>query len=71
MIALLSAAWLVVFFIIRAGKIVRYISEAVMGGFVSGICCTIILMQAPKLFGGSAGIGEAPELIRHLIGQLP
>ena len=71
MIALLSAAWLVVFFIIRAGKIVRYISEAVMGGFVSGICCTIILMQIPKLFGGSSGIGEAPELIKHLLEQLP
>ena len=71
MIALLSAAWLEVFFIIRAGKIVRYISEAVMGGFVSGICCTIILMQIPKLFGGSSGIGEAPELIKHLLEQLP
>ncbi len=71
MIALLSAAWLVVFFIIRAGKIVRYISEAVMGGFVSGICCTIILMQIPKLFGGSSGIGEAPELIKHLLEQVP
>ena len=71
MIALLSAAWLVVFFIIRAGKIVRYISEAVMGGFVSGICCTIILMQIPKLFGGTSGIGEAPELIKHLLEQLP
>lgn len=71
MIALLASVWLLLFSVLRAGRIVRYISEAVMGGFVSGICCTIILMQVPKLFGGSPGIGEAPELIRHIIEQLP
>lgn len=71
MIALLAAGWLLLFRLFKAGRMVRYISEAVMGGFVSGICCTIILMQVPKLFGGSPGIGEVPELIRHLIGQLP
>lgn len=37
-----------------------------MGGFISGICCTIILMQLPKLMGGTAGTGELPELVRHL-----
>lgn len=71
LLAFMAACWLLLFFLVKAGRIVQYISEPVMGGFVSGICCTIILMQAPKLFGGSAGIGEAPELIRHLIGQLP
>ncbi len=71
LLALLVAGWLLLFFVVRAGKIVRYISESVMGGFVSGICCTIILMQAAKLFGGSAGIGEAPELLKHLVEQLP
>ena len=71
LIALLVSGWLLLFFIFRAGRIVRYISEPVMGGFVSGICCTIILMQVPKLFGGSAGIGEAPELIKHIICELP
>ncbi len=70
LIAFFVACWLLLFFVIKAGKVVQYISEPVMGGFVSGICCTIILMQVPKLFGGSAGVGEAPELIRHLIGQL-
>lgn len=71
LIALFVSGWLLLFFIFRAGRIVRYISEPVMGGFVSGICCTIILMQVPKLFGGSAGIGEAPELIKHIIRELP
>ena len=71
MIALFTAFWLLLFCFLRAGRIVQYISEPVMAGFVSGICCTIILMQIPKLFGGQPGSGEAPELIRHLIEQLP
>ncbi|MBQ9461443.1 MAG: SulP family inorganic anion transporter [Clostridia bacterium] len=70
LIALFVSGWLLIFFIFKAGRIVRYISEPVMGGFVSGICCTIILMQIPKLFGGAAGIGEAPELIEHIISEL-
>lgn len=67
--AFLVACWLLIFYFIRAGKIVQYISSPVMGGFVSGICCTIILMQIPKLFGGTAGTGEAPELVKHIVGQ--
>ena len=70
MLTLLVAIWLLVFSFLKAGRIVRYISSSVMGGFVTGICCTIILMQVPKLFGGSAGSGEAPELIIHIISQL-
>ncbi len=69
MITLLVSIWLLIFYIFKAGRIVRYISESVMAGFVTGICCTIILMQIPKLFGGSPGTGEAPELIAHIIGQ--
>lgn len=42
----------------KAGKLVNYISAPVMGGFITGICTTIILMQLPKLLGGSAGTGE-------------
>ncbi len=70
LMALLVSCWLLLFYLIKAGRIVQYISESVMGGFVSGICCTIILMQIPKLYGGTSGIGEAPELIGHMISQL-
>ena len=69
MISFFTACWLMLFFLIKAGRAVQYISEPVMGGFISGICCTIILMQVPKLFGGSAGVGEAPELIKHIADQ--
>lgn len=68
-IAFFVAGWLMLFYLLKAGRVVKYISSPVMGGFVTGICCTIILMQTPKLFGGKAGMGEAPELILHIIEQ--
>ena len=37
-----------------------------MGGFITGICTTIILMQVPKLMGGTAGTGELSELAEHI-----
>lgn len=69
-ITLVVAAWLLVFSLIKAGRIVNYISTPVMGGFISGIGITIILMQVPKLFGGTAGTGELIELILHITDQL-
>lgn len=50
----------------HAGKLVNYISAPVMGGFITGICSTIILMQVPKLMGGTAGTGELLELLEHI-----
>ena len=41
-----------------------------MGGFISGIGITIILMQVPKLFGGAAGTGELIALLLHIADQL-
>ena len=52
------ALWLLAFYFMKAGKLVNYISAPVMGGFITGICTTIILMQVPKLMGGNAGTGE-------------
>lgn len=69
-ITMVSAAWLLCFYIFRAGRIVNYISTPVMGGFISGIGVTIILMQVCKLFGGNAGTGELFELVIHIGGEL-
>lgn len=69
-ITLVVAVWLLIFSLIKAGRIVNYISTPVMGGFISGIGITIILMQVPKLFGGAAGTGELIELILHITDQL-
>lgn len=63
------AVWLLVFSLLGAGKLVNYISAPVMGGFITGICTTIILMQAPKLLGGSAGTGELPGIALAFMGK--
>ena len=70
LLSFLTAAWFLVFYVIRAGRVLRYISTPVMGGFISGVGFTIILMQIPKLFGGSAGVGEIFPLLGHLAEQL-
>ena len=67
MITILVAIWLLLLFLLSANRLLRFISQPVMGGFITGIGITIILMQIPKLFGGTAGSGEAPELIRHIL----
>ena len=69
-ITLVTACWLLVFYFIKAGRLVNYISTPVMGGFISGIGCTIILMQIPKLFGGSPGTGELFILLINIWEQL-
>lgn len=69
-ITLCTALWLLLFSFFRAGKLVNYISTPVMGGFITGICCEIILMQAPKIFGGTSGTGELFELLEHLFGAI-
>lgn len=65
-----TAVWLLAFYFMKAGKLVNYISAPVMGGFITGICSTIILMQIPKLLGGTAGTGELFELLEHLFSCL-
>lgn len=62
--------WLLLFFFFKAGRAVKYISVPVMGGFITGICLEIIMMQLPKLFGGTPGTGELPELIIHIFKEL-
>ena len=52
-LTLYVALWLAVFALVRADRAVDYISEPVMGGFISGVCCEIILMQVPKLLGSA------------------
>lgn len=67
MIALFTGLWLLVFYYLKAGRMVDYISTPVMGGFISGIAVTIILMQIPKILGGTSGSGELLELLEHMI----
>lgn len=70
LVSLLVALWFLIFYVLRAGRVVKYISTPVMGGFISGVGLTIILMQVPKLFGGGAGTGELIPLVEHLTGEM-
>lgn len=62
-IAFLTGMWLLLFYAIKAGRIVGFISAPVMGGFISGISVTIIMMQIPKIMGAKATHGELFELL--------
>ena len=57
--ALFTGLWLLLFYFLKAGKIVDFISTPVMGGFISGIGIEIILMQIPKILGGKAHYGRS------------
>lgn len=70
MVALFTGLWLLVFYFLRADRIVEFISTPVMGGFISGIAVTIILMQVPKLMGSTPGRGEVLELSKHIYHSL-
>ena len=69
LMAIFTGMWFMVFFVAKAGRVVKYISTPVMGGFISGIGLTIILMQIPKLFGGAPGTGELTDLVPHIVSQ--
>ena len=66
-ITCITSLWLLLFYIFSANKILKFISQPVMGGFITGIGVTIIMMQVPKLFGGDAGTGELVELLIHAL----
>ena len=53
-ITVVTALWLLLFALLKADRLTRFVSSPVMGGFISGIGIEIILMQSPKLFGGNA-----------------
>lgn len=69
-VALMTGLWLLLFSVLRAGKILSYISIPVMGGFISGIAVTIILMLVPKILGQGSGNGELLELSHQIFEAL-
>ena len=66
-LTVMVSIWLLIFYLFNSQRLVRFISHPVMGGFITGIGTTIILMQIPKLFGGTSGRGELIELISHIV----
>jgi SulP family sulfate permease len=56
--ALLVAAISLVLWAIRAGGVVRFISETVMAGFKTGVGLVLAISQIPKLLGITGGHGS-------------
>ena len=69
-VSLLVGIWFIIFYFVKAGRVVKYISVPVMGGFISGVGFTIILMQIPKLFGGNPGTGVLSTLLINIFSEL-
>lgn len=51
MLALIVGAMLVIMGVIRLGFISDFLSKSVIVGFIFGLAITIVIGQAPKLFG--------------------
>ncbi|MDY5911442.1 MAG: SulP family inorganic anion transporter [Inconstantimicrobium porci] len=66
LMTVLTALWLFIFAVLKVGNLVEYISSPVMGGFITGIAFTVILMQIPKLMGSKAVTGELFELLVYI-----
>lgn len=66
MISVISfAAWLM-----KAGGIVRFISEGVLAGFKCGVSLFLASTQLPKLFGFASGHGDFWENCSHFLNHL-
>ena len=68
-ITVMTALWLWLLWAVGAGNYVKYISEAVLGGCVSGIAAVMIVMQIPGLFGGDVVTGRGIFLAAHISNQ--
>lgn len=65
--ALLVAAIGVIGWLVRAGAIVRFISEGVMVGFKCGVALVLASTQLPKLFGVPGAHGNFWENVHHIL----
>ncbi|MDO4401128.1 MAG: SulP family inorganic anion transporter, partial [Coriobacteriia bacterium] len=58
---ILVGAFLLLFWIFKAGKLVRYVPSVVMHGFIAGISLAVVISQIPTLLGtGYSGTSSFP-----------
>jgi len=67
LLAVMVGVLALIFWILRLGFIVRYISKTVLTGFVAGLALFIASGQLPKLFGISGASGNFFQRISYLI----
>jgi SulP family sulfate permease len=64
LLVLLIGLWLAVFGLFRAGRLVRFVSHAVMTGFLVGVAALLILDQSASFVGVNAeGSNEVSQLL--------
>lgn len=62
--------WLAIFGIFRLGRLIRFVSHAVMTGFLFGVAVVLILDQSAPLVGLSPGPGNEVVQFLELLGNL-
>ena len=59
---ILTGAFLILFWVFKAGKLVRYVPSVVMHGFIAGISLAVVIAQIPTLLGtGYSGSSSFPH----------
>lgn len=67
-LALVTAAFVGLFFLLRLGRFAEKIPSPVMHGFVLGIACVVIIGQVPKLLGVSvSGTAAVDKLVGCIV----
>lgn len=73
LVVALAGAFLVIFGLLKVGRLVRYVSYPVMTAFLSGVALVLVFDQSAQLVGyspqGQTSIGEFADLLRN-IGQI-
>lgn len=71
LITVATGLFLVLFWVLRAGRLSKYVSQAVMVGFLTGVAVVLILDQAAPLLGYSPPPGSEPFQFWSLLTHLP
>ncbi|WP_102126820.1 SulP family inorganic anion transporter [Deinococcus planocerae] len=73
LVVALAGVFLAIFGLLKAGRLVRYVSYPVMTAFLSGVALVLVFDQSAQLVGyspqGQTSIGEFVDLLRNL-GQI-
>jgi len=70
-VAMLTGAILIVLWLLKAGSMVRYISKAVLVGFLAGLGIEILTSQVEKIMGISVDTGEWLTDVVEIIKSIP
>jgi sulfate permease, SulP family len=69
--ALLTAAFLFLAWLLRLGRLVRFLSEAVLVGFIAGLAVEILTSQAEKILGVQVDAAGWVREVVAIIGAIP